>query len=130
MIGLSGQTDAVSVTFRANWAQATPENATDAPVYPLFPVTVTDHDIPPLLPREACAQCRHGQHDVIGFVVTYTHLSQNGVRFTDIAYVKGVLGHAQAQIMRNEAITRIQRGKVDATYAVIHTVYERGHRVS
>lgn len=132
MINLGGGElpDAVEVTMRANWAMAAPEGP-DAPVHPLFPTSrISTVHIPPLLDRGACARCSHGLHDVMGFVVTYTHLSQNGVRFTDIAYVEGAQGYDQARRVRDEAIARILGRRVDATSAVIHWVYEGGHRTS
>jgi hypothetical protein len=119
----TGQADAVNVTFRANWALTSPEGAP-------APVRVTTTGIPPLLPREACLRCGHGLHDVAGFVVAYSHLSQAGVHFTDIVHVEGARSYAQARQFRDAAVGRIQRGEVDAAYAVIHWVYEGGHRTS
>jgi hypothetical protein len=116
--------DAVSVTFRANWALTQPE----VPAHAVG--VVTNIDIPPLRPAETCARCSHGLHDVIGFVVAYSHLSDAGVRFADIAYVGGARSYAKARELRDEAIARIQRREVKATYAVVHWVYEGGHRTS
>jgi hypothetical protein len=120
------QADGVSVTFRANWALARPEDAAPG----VTPGYVTSAAIPPLTPLEGCAGCQHGLHDVIGYVVAYSHLSDTGVRFTDIVYTEGAQSYAYARELRDAAIRRIQERRVDATYAVIHWVYEGGHRVS
>lgn len=118
--------NAVSVTFRANQALTRPEDATPG----VAPGYVTSTAIPPLTDREACAGCSHGLHDVIGYVVAYSHLSDAGVRFEDVAYVEGAQSYAYARDLRDEAVARIQRRQVKATYAVIHWVYEGGHRTS
>jgi len=117
------QPEAVNVTFRANWALARPEGTPET-------VDLTTTGIPPLLPRETCERCSHGLHDVTGFVVAYSHLSPTGVHFTDIMHLEGAHAYAHAQQLRNAALTRIQRGNVDATYAVIHTVHAGNHRTA
>ncbi|WP_128378522.1 hypothetical protein [Streptomyces cavernae] len=127
MINLGAdQPDSASVTFRANWAMTRPEDTAPGSA----PGSVRSYEIPPLRPSEYCAHCQHGLHDVIGYVVAYSHLSDAGVRFTDIAYVGGAQSYAQARKMRDEALARIQRGEVKATYAVIHWVYRNWHRTS
>lgn len=86
--------------------------------------------IPQPTPAREHARCNHGHADTIGYVVAYSHLSNNynDVRFTDIEYVQGSTNYGRALELVHEARRKAESGEVDATYAVIHTVYADGHR--
>lgn len=84
--------------------------------------------IPAATPNLDHAACNHGQ-DLTGYVVAYSHLTAaNKVTFEDIEYVQGSTNYGHALEIVRAARERVMNGQVDATYAVIHPVYEGGHR--
>lgn len=84
--------------------------------------------IPALGHRYNHLRCNHGLADTIGYVVAYSHLTDNDVTFTDITYVEGANQYGKALELVREARAKVQAGQVDAAYAVIHHVYTGGHR--
>lgn len=85
-------------------------------------------EIPQPTPSIGHVRCSHGQADAIGYVVTFTHLNGNDVTFEDIEYVDGATNYVKALEIVRGARVAIAQGIKDATYAVIHHVYEGGHR--
>lgn len=76
---------------------------------------------------ETPARCYdHGESDHVGYLVTFTHFDPAAceTRFEDIEYVDGPTNYARALEIVRGARAVIARGIKDATYAVIHHIYE------
>lgn len=85
-------------------------------------------EIPQPTPSIGHVNCGHGQSDSTGYVVAYSHVSGNEVTFTDIEHVQGSTNYSRALELVYEARRKVRSGEVDAVYAVIHHIYEGGHR--
>lgn len=85
-------------------------------------------EIPQPTPSIGHVNCGHGQSDSTGYVVAYSHVNGNEVTFTDIEHVQGSTNYSRALELVYEARRKVRSGDVDAVYAVIHHVYDGGHR--
>lgn len=91
--------------------------------------------IPPLRPRDDCKACSHGLRDVIGYVIAVSRVVDDAARptvtFQDLAYIEGANQYTKALECVHEAREAVRRGEYPgAAYAVIHHVYEGGHRTA
>lgn len=77
------------------------------------------------------AACNHGP-DLTGYVVAYTRFdaATGTTSFEDIAYIEDATEYQDALDIVHNARNLIERGEVDATYAVIHNIYKGGHRLA
>lgn len=77
-----------------------------------------------------CAAHSHGLDDIAGYVVTITRLdATTGITSReDVAMVTPSTNYGKAVEMANTVRHLIRTGEIDATYAVIDTVYQSGCR--
>lgn len=86
--------------------------------------------IPPVTDWREHAACQHGLADTVGYVVAYTHFDRETgtTSFTDVEFIDSPYDYGKALDVVREARANAASGAVNATYAVIHSVYEGGHR--
>jgi hypothetical protein len=77
-----------------------------------------------------CASHSHGLDDIAGHVVTITRYDNATSQTTreDVAYIDGATHYGEAVELAHKVRAQIASGDIDATYAVIDTVYTSGCR--